>query len=245
MIFPIPGKEATFYFLILIFENMAISQKYGRTYHYPFSPGTTSDDRIAHDYWEHLQRIPNLIHTEKLDGENNCLSKLGVFARSHAAPTTSPWTESLRRFWQLVKHDLGDLEIFGENLYAIHSIEYRKLEHHFYAFGIREHDRWFSWEETQFYANMLDLPTIPVIKMEIMPKEQKQFEAATLALVNGPGAFDPYDVYDQKRTTWRVLLVVMPIVMLLALLRKMYLNMYERGTLKPMNIGPAIGNVHH
>ena len=35
---------------------MAISQKYGRTYHYPFSPGTTSDDRIAHDYWENLQR---------------------------------------------------------------------------------------------------------------------------------------------------------------------------------------------
>ncbi|WP_233507281.1 hypothetical protein [Adhaeribacter pallidiroseus] len=25
---------------------MNISQKYGSTYHYPFSPGTTSDDRI-------------------------------------------------------------------------------------------------------------------------------------------------------------------------------------------------------
>jgi len=23
-----------------------LSEKYGRTYHYPFSPGTTSDDRI-------------------------------------------------------------------------------------------------------------------------------------------------------------------------------------------------------
>ncbi|MEO6524437.1 MAG: hypothetical protein ABIN91_22325 [Mucilaginibacter sp.] len=45
---------------------MAISQKHDRTYHYPFSPGTTSDDRITHDYWEHQQRIPNLTHTEKL-----------------------------------------------------------------------------------------------------------------------------------------------------------------------------------
>jgi hypothetical protein len=180
---------------------MAISQKYGRTYHYPFSPGTTSDDRIAHDYWEQIQRIPNLIHTEKLDGENNCLSKPGVFARSHAAPTTSPWTESLRRFWQLVKHDLGDLEIFGENLYAIHSIEYRKLEHHFYVFGVREHSRWLSWEETQFYANMLDLPTAPVIKTESTPGERKTFEAAMLALVNGPGAFTPYDVYEKQATT--------------------------------------------
>ena len=71
-----------------------ISEKYGRTYHYPFSPGTTSDDRINHTYWEDIQRIGTLVHTEKLDGENNCLSQWGVFARSHAAPTTSPWNSS-------------------------------------------------------------------------------------------------------------------------------------------------------
>lgn len=54
-----------------------ISEKYGRTYHYPFSPGTTSDDRINHTYWEDIQRIGTLVHTEKLDGENNCLSPVG------------------------------------------------------------------------------------------------------------------------------------------------------------------------
>ena len=42
-----------------------ISEKYGRTYHYPFSPGTTSDDRINHTYWEDIQRIRTLVHTEK------------------------------------------------------------------------------------------------------------------------------------------------------------------------------------
>jgi hypothetical protein len=180
---------------------MAISQKYGRTYHYPFSPGTTSDDRIAHDYWDHLQCIPDLIHTEKLDGENNCLSKYGVFARSHAAPTTSPWTESLRRFWQLVKHDLGDLEIFGENLYAIHSIEYKKLEHHFYVFGIRQHEHWLGWEETQFYANLMDLPTVPVLGTAQSPDDRKLFEAEMLMLVNERGAFEPYDVSEGRATT--------------------------------------------
>ena len=100
----------------------------------------------------------------------------------------------------MVKHDLGDLEIFGENLYAIHSIEYRKLEHHFCVFAIREHSQWLSWEETQFYAAMLDLPTVPV-KTEIMPKERALFEAEMLMLVNEPGAFEPYDVYDHKATT--------------------------------------------
>ena len=34
-----------------------LSEKYGRTYHYPFSPGTTSDDRINHTYWEDIQQI--------------------------------------------------------------------------------------------------------------------------------------------------------------------------------------------
>ena len=87
-----------------------ISEKYGRTYHYPFSPGTTSDDRINHTYWEDIQRIKTLVHTEKLDGENNCLSQWGVFARSHAAPTTSPWTRQLRERWELIKNDLGDIE---------------------------------------------------------------------------------------------------------------------------------------
>jgi hypothetical protein len=169
---------------------MAISEKYGRTYHFPFSPGTTSDDRIQHDYWEHITRIPTLIHTEKLDGENNCLSRYGVFARSHVAPTTSPWTESLRRYWQLIKHDLGDLEIFLENLYAIHSIAYKNLDHHFYVFAVRENGHWLSWEETCFYAGMLDLPVVPVIKQFNTPLIRADFESELLEIVRGPGAFD-------------------------------------------------------
>lgn len=60
------------------------SQKYGRTYHYLFLPGTISDDQINHTYWEDIRKIDKLVHTEKLDGENNCLNRFGVFARSHA-----------------------------------------------------------------------------------------------------------------------------------------------------------------
>ncbi|MGN7821209.1 RNA ligase family protein [Chitinophaga sp. 22536] len=179
---------------------MAISQKYGRTYHYPFSPGTTSDDRIQHDYWDWLVNIPQLIHTEKLDGENNCLSRHGVFARSHVAPTTSPWTESIRRYWQSIKNDLGDLEIFLENLYAVHSIEYKNLDHHFYVFGVREHDRWLSWEETCFYASMLDLPVVPVAGVITPPAVRQDFERDTLALTGGRGAFDPHDAFTGEPT---------------------------------------------
>lgn len=155
------------------------TRKYGRTYHYPFSPGTTNDDRINQNYWEDIQQIETLIHTEKLDGENNCLSSYGIFARSHAAPTTSQWTEQLRRQWQLIKNDLDDIELFGENLYAIHSIEYKRIESYFYVFAVRCLDKWLSWEEVKFYAAMFDFPTVPEIKTETVtgisnPELEKQ-----------------------------------------------------------------------
>ena len=140
------------------------ARKYGRTYHYTFSPGTTSDDRLNINYWEDIQKFETLIHTEKLDGENNCLSQKGVFARSHAAPTTSPWTPQLRQRWELIKNDLGDLEIFGENLYAIHSIEYKALEEYFFVFAVRHLDTWLSWEEVEFYASAFDFPTVPLLE---------------------------------------------------------------------------------
>ncbi len=180
---------------------MAISTKYGRTYHYPFSPGTTSDDRINHQYWESFSQIPTLIHTEKLDGENNCLSRYGVFARSHAAPTTSPWTSTLRQRWQLLRDDLGHLEIFGENLFAIHSIEYQQLESHFYVFAVREHDQWLSWEETEFYAQFFDFPTVPVLEKISMPTSQAVFEQSVLHWALQPSQLVSVDIQTNQPCT--------------------------------------------
>lgn len=177
------------------------SEKYGRTYHYPFSPGTTSDDRINYDYWSDIQKIQTLVHTEKLDGENNCLNKYGVFARSHAALTTSPWTVTLREFWQRVKHDFGELEIFLENLYAVHSIEYQNLDQHFYVFAVREGERWLSWEEVKFYAAMLDLPIVPQIEIQSTPAVIGEFEQKVLNIVSTAGAFAPVDTVTGKPCT--------------------------------------------
>lgn len=172
---------------------MSISKKYGRTYHYPFSPGTTSDDRINHGYWQNISKLETIVHTEKLDGENNCLSRFGVFARSHAAPTTSSWTRAIRERWDLIKNDLGDLEIFGENLYAVHSIEYRKLEHYYYVFAVRVLDQWLSWEEVQFYATMFDFPTVPVLRT-LTPTDEKSLKHEVLQLANESSTFESFDV---------------------------------------------------
>lgn len=179
---------------------MSISRKYGRTYHYPFSPGTTSDDRINHRYWADASQMETIVHTEKLDGENNCLSRYGVFARSHAAPTTSPWTRSIRERWDLIKNDLGDLEIFGENLYATHSIEYRKLEHHYYVFAVRIQDAWLGWEEVKFHASMFDFPVVPELK-KVNPSDEHSFKAELMTLVEQPSLLDSYDIVTGKPCT--------------------------------------------
>lgn len=180
---------------------MAISKKYGRTYHFPFSPGTSSDDRISHHYWNDVKKMDALVHTEKLDGENNCLNRYGVFARSHAAPSQSPWTAWLRERWQLLKNELNDLEIFGENLYAIHSIEYLQLQSHYYVFGVRRLDTWLSWEETKFYAAMLDFPVVPELKMTERPLEQMRFESEVLSIVSGASTLGSTDVQTGKECT--------------------------------------------
>ncbi|TAJ12036.1 2'-5' RNA ligase [Marinilabiliaceae bacterium JC017] len=138
------------------------SRKYCRSLHAQISLGTTSDDRFMPDgYIRAFAEMDDLVITEKLDGQNNCFSKKGVFARSHTSTSEHPWDKPLRERWHLIKTDLNDLEIFGENLYGIHSIAYRNLESYFYVFAVREKERWLSWEEVKFYAAMLDFPTVP------------------------------------------------------------------------------------
>lgn len=145
---------------------MIESTKYPRSTHFLFSPGSTSDDRLCPDHPALVERMSNeeeIVETEKLDGQNDCLKTPGVFARSHGSPSQHPWDKHLWDKWELIKKDLKTLEIFGENMYATHSIEYLKLEHHFYVFAIRDRGVWLSWDEVEFYAAMLDFPTVPVI----------------------------------------------------------------------------------
>ncbi len=142
-------------------------EKYARSLHSPISLGATSDDRIMKPgYLQYFKELDKLILTEKLDGQNNCFKKTGVFARSHGAVSKLPWDKPLIERWNLIRDDLGDLEIFGENLYAKHAIEYNKLESYFYVFAVRENGVWKSWEEVKFYAELFDFPTVPEIDIK-------------------------------------------------------------------------------
>ncbi|MDO1900655.1 RNA ligase family protein, partial [Escherichia coli] len=78
-------------------------------------------------------------------------------------PTQSAWPYKIGQSWQLLKNDLGNLELFGENLYAVHSIEYSTLEQDIYMLSVRCQDMWLSWEAGQFYAALFDFHCVPEI----------------------------------------------------------------------------------
>lgn len=136
--------------------------KYNRSIHFSCSPGATNDDKISHDSAA-LENI-DIIITEKLDGSNTCLIRGGVYARSHAEYTRNPWDRNMAEIHNRVGFAIDeDMWIFGENMYAIHSIEYAELHHTFYVFGIRVGDEWISWDDVCENAYLLDLPIVPVL----------------------------------------------------------------------------------
>lgn len=164
------------------------STKYPRTYHFPFSKGTTSDDRIAQNY-KRVENAPIII-TEKMDGQNSAIAKRGVFARSHGTTTQHPWDKAIWDIHERIKNDLDeDTYIFGENLYATHSIQYKQLESYYYVFGVRIKDEWLSWDDVKEWAYLLDLPTVPVL----FKGHTDNVKPIVEALVKSPSVFDGYD----------------------------------------------------
>ncbi len=136
--------------------------KYPKTYHLEWSKGTNDDDKVQYDL-SGIIGCPIII-TEKLDGSNACITKGGIYGRSHAEYSRNPWDREMWNIHNKIGDSLHDgLQIFGENMEGIHSIEYKNLKSYFYIFGIREYDRWLSWEEVEEYSYLLDLPVVPIL----------------------------------------------------------------------------------
>ena len=147
-----------------------MSKKYSRTYHLPWSKGTTSDDRFI-ETTKHLIGVPIVIEI-KLDGSNISFTKGGVYGRSHADYTRNAWDNEMWNIHTQIKNNLTDeLYIFAENLFAIHSIIYTELTSYVYIFGVRDGDIWLSWDEVEIYASILNIPTAPVLFTGVVNSE--------------------------------------------------------------------------
>ena len=137
--------------------------KYPRTYHLPFSPGTTDDDKVIKDLNTLLSKP--IVVTVKMDGENTTGYSDGyIHARSldsqnHASRN---WVKKFlsERLYELPK----GYRLCGENLYAKHSIHYKDLESYFYLFSIwDERNNCLSWQDTQEWAELLELKLVPTL----------------------------------------------------------------------------------
>lgn len=107
-----------------------------------------------------------LIVTEKLDGSNVCLQADGCFARSHVEPPRHPSFDMFKAFHASVKHLIKPgFQIFGEWLYAKHSIRYTGLPNYFMVFGVHNMAKhtWESWTSVDWWAQRLGVPTVPVL----------------------------------------------------------------------------------
>lgn len=150
-----------------------MSPKYPRTPHLPWSPGGTSDDRRLTSVDSLLGTA--LVLTEKMDGSNVSLESGACFARSHAATPKHPSFDAFKAFHAGIAHLIpANFQVFGEWLYAKHSIAYSALPGYFLAFGVRDLQTmtWGSWEEVEMWAAELGVQTVPVLARVTLAREE-------------------------------------------------------------------------
>jgi len=131
--------------------------KYPRTWHLPWSPGATSDDRIlaTTDHWRGTQ----VVITEKMDGENTTLYRDGLHARS-LDYSPHPSRDRVKATWGSIQSEIPDsYRICAENLTAVHSIAYNDLLSHLLVFSIWDGLTCLSWEETMEWCGLFGIAT--------------------------------------------------------------------------------------
>ena len=139
--------------------------KYPRTFHCPWSPGRTNDDKVhTQSDINRMFKGREVVVTEKMDGENSSLYSDGCHARSldSRAHVSQAW---IRAFAAKIGQDIPEgWRVCGENLYARHALGYDSLPSYFLGFGIyNEVNRCMPWDTTVEWAALLGVDLVPVL----------------------------------------------------------------------------------
>ena len=167
--------------------------KYPRTYHLPYSPGATKDDKKLQDGWFKHYKGREIVITEKLDGENIHMTSKDCYARSDGAPTRSPWSRNIwdpngGLYWDKQPLINEDETIFGENLYGEHSIHYNKLTDYFHLFAVNNGTYWYGWDLVKDFAMVLEIPYVPELWRGVVNTE-KELQDIVEDLVKQPSVY--------------------------------------------------------
>lgn len=135
--------------------------KYPRTYHFSFSEGATSDDKITED--DFLLKNKKIVITEKMDGENTTIYNNYWHVRSLTSSHQEYHSKLIRRMQEFQYLIPDNLRICGEDLCVKHSIYYDNLPDIFLAFSVWENEICYFWEDTLEICDMLEIKTVPVL----------------------------------------------------------------------------------
>lgn len=166
-----------------------MSAKYPRSFHLPWSPGGTSDDKRLRDVSALVGA--ELVITEKCDGSNLTYTRHHVFSRSHSGPPAHPSFALAKATHGRIGHLLSEgLSVFCEYCYAVHSIAYTALPDYSLVFGVRDDvtGLWWDWDMTSAQAADLGLPTVPVLFRGAVSSEE-DLRALTEKLAREPSVF--------------------------------------------------------
>lgn len=177
--------------------------KYPRTYHLPFSPGVSKDDKILPSLDHFIGK--RVILTEKMDGENTTMYRDYIHARSVDGNhhESRDWVKS---HWSKISYEIPEgYRICGENLYAEHSIRYDNLQNYFYIFSIWDDKNvCMNWDETAEWAELLEIPLVPVLYDGVFDERKIQSICESIDTTVSEGAVlriaDSFD-YGKFRTS--------------------------------------------
>ena len=178
--------------------------KYPRTPHLFGSRGTDDDKHLGRAESVSFIASPSLIVEEKLDGTNvgihfTTAGKMVLQCRGHEITTGMHPQYDLFKQWTMSKRDVLEemledrLILYGEWLYARHSVRYRALTHYFFEFDIYDKDRGVFLDLNSRLARLDNsgVQTVPVLHKGALNEEE-------LRALIGPSQFD--SVFDNPIT---------------------------------------------
>lgn len=159
--------------------------KYPRTPHLFGSTGTADDKHLSRKDSERLATDPSLIVEEKLDGTNvgihfTTAGRMVLQCRGHEITEGMHPQYDLFKQWTSVKRPLlgrllgGRFILYGEWLYAKHSVQYRALPHYFFEFDIYDKDagRFLDLATRLRMLEGTGLHTVPIVHRGPATREQ-------------------------------------------------------------------------
>lgn len=149
--------------------------KYPRTPHLAGSDGTSDDKRLGSEETARILSDNSLIVEEKLDGTNVGLhfvdTRLVLQCRGHEITAGMHPQYDLFKQWATAKRPIFESMLgqrylmFGEWLYAKHSIHYLQLPHYFFEFDIfdKQEQSFLDFERRMELLSGSKVETVPVV----------------------------------------------------------------------------------